>query len=54
MTVAPNFMRPENERYMTLTLGKWSISDDAPQELKNEFNTWQEQYHEAEARGILL
>lgn len=54
MTTIPKFMLPENEHYMSLELGNWSISKDAPQELIDEFNAWQEQYRKAESSGVLL
>ena len=40
--------------YVSLEYGHWTISDDAPQALKDEFNAWMTEYDELEKQGIYV
>lgn len=51
MLSAPDFI---DSPYIHITLGKWTIDEDAPEELKKEFYTWMKQYEDAEKDGVLL
>ena len=38
--------------FVSLEYGNWTISEDAPQELKDDFYAWMSEYSELEAKGI--
>lgn len=38
--------------YVSLEYGNWTISDDAPQALKDQFYAWMKEYDNLEAEGI--
>ena len=38
--------------YVSLEFNNWTISDDAPEELKAEFYAWMNAYAELEDQGI--
>lgn len=38
--------------YVHLDYGNWTISEDAPQSLKDAFNSWMSEYDELEKQGI--
>lgn len=40
--------------YVSLEFGNWTISEDAPEELKKDFYTWMDMYEKAEKEGISL
>lgn len=43
-----------NSPYITLEFGNWTISEDAPQSLKEEFNNWMEKYSSLKATGTIV
>lgn len=46
---APNWI---DSPYVRLDYDNWTISEDAPQSLKDEFNSWMSEYDELEKQGI--
>lgn len=38
--------------YVQLDFGNWTISENAPQELKERFYAWMKAYDEAEKQGV--
>lgn len=40
--------------YVSFEYGHWTISKDAPQDLKDEFYAWMKDYEKLEAEGVYM